>query len=161
MARRRNVRRRIQWIANNNARLAALRRGRAKLHQKAEELSTLCGSSVAVLTHGPGEAEPMTVGPAAPEAVGVVQRYAATDPSTMDTLSHAEFLKRRIAKLEKEVKSLKASNDEAMAKEVLCDVMHGHKNIADVPLELLQADLTMVVEKRMQKIAATIYLRSL
>jgi hypothetical protein len=53
------------------------------------------------------------------------------------------------------VKHQKATNDEAKANLVLHDVIQGHKEISNVPLELL-ANVKKVLEKRMEEAADTI-----
>jgi hypothetical protein len=53
------------------------------------------------------------------------------------------------------VKHQKATNDEAKANLVLHDVIQGHKEIGNVPLELL-ANVKKVLEKRMEEAADTI-----
>lgn len=126
--------------------------------QKAEDLSIGTRDvSVAMVTHSQGEAdaEP-TVWPAAPKATAILQRYAAT----VNTLDHEELLERRIAKLKTQVKRQKAANDEAEANLVLHDVIRGHRDVGDVPLDLL-AVFKKVVEKRIQEAAGSIYFRSL
>ena len=62
-----------------------------------------------------------------------------------------EFLVGRIVKLKTQVKPQKAANDEAKANLVVHDVIRGHKDIGDVPLELL-ANVKKVLEKRMAKL---------
>ena len=47
--------------------------------------------------------------------------------------------------------TLKAANDEAKANLIIHDVILGHKDIGDVPLELL-ANVKKVLEKRMAKL---------
>jgi hypothetical protein len=53
------------------------------------------------------------------------------------------------------VKHQKATNDEAKANLVLHDVIQGHKEISNVPLELL-ANVKKVLEKRMEEATDTI-----
>ena len=86
-----------------------------------------------------------------PETTVVLQRYAATDSSSKNTLDQDEFLVGRIVKLKTQVKPQKAANDEAKANLVVHDVIRGHKDIGDVPLELL-ANVKKVLEKRMAKL---------
>ena len=62
-----------------------------------------------------------------------------------------EFLDGRIVELKTQVKHQKAAYDEAKANLVLHDVIRGHKDIGDVPLELL-ANIKKVLEKRMAKL---------
>ncbi|KAG0516853.1 hypothetical protein BDA96_09G038000 [Sorghum bicolor] len=84
---------------------------------------------------------------------------AATD-SSRNTSDLEEFLVGRLRRLAKQLRRQKATNDEAEAKLLLHDVIRGHKDVGDVPRELL-ADFKKVVEERLQEAAANIYLRSL
>jgi hypothetical protein len=54
-----------------------------------------------------------------------------------------------------QIKHQKATNDEAKANLILHDIIQGHKNNGDVPLELL-ASVKKVLEKRMDEATDTI-----
>ncbi|CAD6334707.1 unnamed protein product [Miscanthus lutarioriparius] len=54
-----------------------------------------------------------------------------------------------------QVKRQKAANDEAKANLVLHDIIRCHKDISDVPLEIL-ANVKKVFEKRMEEATDTI-----
>ena len=88
-----------------------------------------------------------------------VRRNTATDSLSSNRLDLDEVLG-RITELNTQLRSQMAANGVAEAKLVLHDIIRGHKDVGDVPRELL-ADLKKVVEKRLQEAAATIYLRSL
>ena len=84
----------------------------------------------------------------------VLQWYAAAD-SSRNTLDQDEFQGGCIGKLKMQVKHQKATNDEAKANLIIHDLIRGHKDIGDVPLELL-AIIKKVFEKRMVEATDTI-----
>jgi hypothetical protein len=70
-------------------------------------------------------------------------------------LEQDDFLGGHIAELKMQVKHQKAANNEVKANHILHDVIRCHKDIGDVPLELL-ANVKKVLEKHKEEATGTI-----
>ena len=84
----------------------------------------------------------------------VLQWYAAAD-SSRNTLDQDEFQGGCIGKLKMQVKHQKATNNEAKANLILHNLIRGHKDISDVPLEL-HSNVKKVLEKHLEEATNTI-----
>jgi hypothetical protein len=99
----------IQWIEDKKKRQAALRKRRATLLEKAKELSTLCDIAVAVVVYCHGSPVPVTW-PSPEETKEVLERYVALPDFAKAHMNVEAFLRKRVAKVVKTLKSLRLGN---------------------------------------------------
>lgn len=143
----------LQWISNNASRRATFNRRRQGLIKKTSELATLCGVKVCILVYGEKEAQP-EVWPSVAEARNLLASYKATAELRQwnKKTSHEDFLKKRIAKLQEQVRK---SEQESQAREtsiLFHEAMAGRRpGLVDVaPEELIR--LRELVERKMKAV---------
>ncbi|GJN05313.1 hypothetical protein PR202_ga22932 [Eleusine coracana subsp. coracana] len=143
----------LQWIANNASRRATFNRRRQGLIKKTSELATLCGVKVCVLVYGEKDVQP-EVWPSVQEARDLIASYKATAglQQWSKKTSHEDFLKKRIAKLQEQVKR---SDRESQVREtsiLLHEAMAGRRPglVGVTPEEVLR--LREVVERKMKAV---------
>jgi hypothetical protein len=99
----------IHWIEDKKKRQAALRKRRATLLEKAKELSTLCDIAVAVVVYCHGNPVPVTW-PSPEETKEILERYVALPDFAKAQMNVEAFLRKRVAKVVKTLKSLRLGN---------------------------------------------------
>ncbi|KAK3160805.1 hypothetical protein QOZ80_1BG0064810 [Eleusine coracana subsp. coracana] len=143
----------LQWIANNASRRATFNRRRQGLIKKTSELATLCGVKVCLLVYGEKDVQP-EVWPSVQEARDLIASYKATAglQQWSKKTSHEDFLKKRIAKLQEQVKR---SDRESQVREtsiLLHEAMAGRRPglMGVTPEEVFR--LREVVERKMKAV---------
>lgn len=141
----------LQWISNNASRRATFNRRRQGLIKKTRELATLCGVKVCVLVYGENELQP-EVWPSVQEARSLIASYKGTAELQQwsKKTSHEDFLKKRIAKLQEQVRRSEQESQRRETSILFHESMAGRRpGLVDVtPNELIR--LREVVERKMK-----------
>ncbi|KAL6850004.1 hypothetical protein ACP4OV_020631 [Aristida adscensionis] len=150
----------LQWITNDSKRHATFRKRCDSLKKKSSELVTLCNVKVCVVAYGEGEAQP-EVWPSVSEATRLLNLHKNMPnlESMKKTMNMEEFLQKRIAKLEAQVKNSADGSDDPDALLLLHKALTGNgQGLADAKYEELQKldnivnTLMSRAEKRLQQL---------
>ncbi|KAJ4843609.1 hypothetical protein Tsubulata_020311 [Turnera subulata] len=103
----------LEWIANDSARKASLKKRRAGLLKKVSELATLCGVSAFVIIYSPDDPEPV-VWPSRQVVEQLMVRYQSLPDmeKTKKMMNQEGYLKDRKSKMEDQVQKQLRNNME-------------------------------------------------
>ncbi|XP_065857631.1 MADS-box transcription factor PHERES 1-like [Euphorbia lathyris] len=91
----------IEWIANDTARKASLKKRRIGLCKKVQELTTLCGINAFVIIYSPDEAEPM-IWPSGSEVVEMMAEFQSIPElkRSKKMMNQDSYLRERMVKIQ-------------------------------------------------------------
>jgi hypothetical protein len=94
----------LQWVSNDARRRATFNKRSQGLIKKTSELAALCGVKVCILVYGDKKARP-EVWPSVPEARNLLVCFKVMTEVQQwnNKMSHEDFLKKRISKLQEQV----------------------------------------------------------
>ncbi|XP_059669581.1 MADS-box transcription factor PHERES 2-like [Cornus florida] len=152
----------IAKIMNESTRKSCLRKRRAGLFKKAEELCVLCDVQIGIVVYSPDEAAAgPAVWPSQQEMEGVMARFFAM-PETERARKGStlvSYLMERLEKEEEKINKAKKKNDEKEMEEITWQISEGNMNVKGLVdanqlngVSLLAADLVDRLHKRKQQI---------
>ncbi|GJM85006.1 hypothetical protein PR202_ga00733 [Eleusine coracana subsp. coracana] len=149
----------LQYITDDAARRATLRKRRPGLMKKASELATLCDVEVCVVVYAEGEPEPQVWPPSAADATRILGRF--NDVPEMEQykkmMDMEGFLTQRVAKLREQLEKTRRENHAQETVLLLHDVIVGRRpgGLAGLSAEEL-ASLGAMVNSRIQEVTERI-----
>ncbi|XVE61377.1 hypothetical protein DITRI_Ditri06bG0034500 [Diplodiscus trichospermus] len=146
---------RLEWIHNDCARRASLKKRRLGLLKKVSELTTLCDIKACLIIYSPDEEEPM-VWPSHPEVhrqLGAF--YQLPELDRLKKMTNQEtYLKERVAKAQEQLRKTEKRNKEFQIGYLLHQVDQG-KGLCELSLGELHG-LIWLVEDKMKEIGKRI-----
>ncbi|KAK3154097.1 hypothetical protein QOZ80_2BG0185970 [Eleusine coracana subsp. coracana] len=149
----------LQYITDDAARRATLRKRRPGLMKKASELATLCDVEVCVVVYAEGESEPQVWPPSAADATRILGRFNDV-PETEQykkMMDMEGFLTQRVAKLREQLEKARRENHAQETSLLLHDVIVGRRpeGLAGLSAEEL-AGLGAMVNTRIEQVTERI-----
>lgn len=151
-----------EYIVNDSARKACLKKRWPSLIKKVREITILCGVRVCVVIYIPNEPEPV-FWPSRAEVVRIMQHFIRVPEmeKSRKKMNQESYLKDKIKKLEEQVKQLWERNREMEAQHFMRQMRMGGKTLNEFSLiELRKLEdfayekLTMIQKKRNRRVVA-------
>ncbi|KAL4323996.1 hypothetical protein GQ457_11G031800 [Hibiscus cannabinus] len=116
----------LDWITNQSARRASLRKRRVGLLKKVEELTTLCGIKACLVMYSPGEQEPMAW-PSPDEAKELIRKFHFIPEleRSKKTMTMEMYMAEQLSKVHSDLEKLNNKNMEVEAHQFMLQMHHG------------------------------------
>ncbi|KAL5697600.1 hypothetical protein ACHQM5_028725 [Ranunculus cassubicifolius] len=141
----------LQWIANDTARRATLKKRKKGLMKKVSELSTLCGVKACAIVYGPNDPNP-EIWPSVHEARDTVLKFKNMPliEQSKKMMNQETFLRQRLNKAKEQLKKQKRENRVFEMTQLLYATLVG-KSLNDIARPDL-SDLIWTLEDKLKDV---------
>ncbi|XP_008801454.1 agamous-like MADS-box protein AGL80 [Phoenix dactylifera] len=141
----------LEWIVNDSARRATLKKRKKGLMKKVSELSTLCDVKACLIVYGPNEPQP-EVWPSAPDAMRVLARLKKMPEmeQSKKMMNQEGFMRQRIMKLQEQLRKQDRENRELETTLLMYQGLAG-KSLHTVSIEDMTS-LAWLIEMKVNKV---------
>ncbi|KAI0518879.1 hypothetical protein KFK09_006316 [Dendrobium nobile] len=142
----------LEWIANDSARRATLKKRRKGLVKKVEELSTLCDVKACLIIYAPSDAQP-EVWPSPHEANKVLAKLRRLPEmeQSKKMMNQEGFMRHRIGKLQEQIRKQERENREVETMLIMYKGLTGKMNLQSLEMRSLTS-LAWHIELKLKEV---------